>query len=286
MVKLNAKHPTLLLDEILHSIFFLGKLNDPEFYPESIVGNDDDVDMLKMLRKCFPRPFALYSSHLPKRSPFSCFLDMIVHLCERKDDEKEIIKRLQDFISQLEYSKSKALVSSTICVSQSNNPKSVKYYGVSMSTSGCYPGRIMVAASCLSSWDSNVADAVMTYYPTKTKKQDFDGTIKLPQHVRCQAFNLHLGREKPPCRSCGNLFGLETSETTQSDYGNCAEAESLSDLLKDVENVREQVRPTSKTCTDENRETVKKSVLTQLKRLLRDLKFKWDNDENFYDPRV
>ncbi|XP_037651994.1 uncharacterized protein LOC119503977 [Sebastes umbrosus] len=284
MVKLNAKHPTLLMDEILHSIFFLGKLNDPEFSPERMARNDDDVDMLKMLRDCFPRPFALYSSHLPKRSPFSCVLDMIVHLCGRKDDEKEIIKRLQDFISQLEPGESKVLVSSTICVSQRNIPKSVKYYGVSMSTSGPYPGRIMIAASCLSSWDSNVADAVMTYYPNKTKKPYFDGTIKLQQHVRCQAFNLRLGREKPPCRSCENLFGLETSETNQSDYGNCAEAESLSNLLKYVEKVREQVRPTSETCTDKNRETVKKSVLTELKRLLRELKFKWDNE--FYDPRV
>ncbi|XP_074470329.1 uncharacterized protein LOC141754847 [Sebastes fasciatus] len=265
MVKLNAKHPTLLMDEILHSIFFLGKLYDPEFKPESIVSDENEIS--EMLKDHYPRPFNLYSSEVPKRSPFSCVLDMIVHLYGQKNDENEIIKRLQDFISQLEPGKSDGLVSSTICVSQRNS-ESVRYYGVSMSTSGRDPGRIMVAASCLSSWDSKVADAVMTYKSNKTKRKYFDGTIKLPKHVRCQAFNLSDGEVKSPCSSCGNLFGLKTSKTKWSAYGNCAEAESLSNLLKNDETVREQVRPTSDTCTDENRETVKKSVLTELKSLL------------------
>ncbi|XP_037651981.1 uncharacterized protein LOC119503971 [Sebastes umbrosus] len=280
MVKLNATHPTLLMDEFLHSIFFLGKLNDPKFIPESLVSNDKEIS--KML-KDFPRPFALYSSHLPKRSPFSCVLDMIVHLYG-ENDEKEIRKRLQDFVSELKKGGSNGLFSSTICVSQSDIPKGTRYYGVSMSTSGCNPRRIMIAASCLSSWDSKVADAVMTYYPNKTKNPDFDGTIKLPQHVRCQAYDICPIKEKPPCKSCGNLFGLGTSEKKEWPYGNCAEAESLSNLLKDDERVREQVQPTSETCTDKNREKVKKSVLTELKRLL-GKKSKWKNT-NFYDPRV
>ncbi|XP_037651996.1 uncharacterized protein LOC119503978 [Sebastes umbrosus] len=280
MVKLTVKHPTPLLDEILHSIFFLGKLDDPEFSPESLVSNDKEISETL---KDFPRPFELYSSQVPKRSPFSCVLDMIVHLYG-ENDEKEIRKRLQDFVSELKKGGSNGLFSSTICVSQRNNQESVRYYGVSMSTTGRNPGRIMVAASCLSSWDSYVADAVMTYYPNKTKKPDFDGTIKLPQHVRCQAFNLSDGEVKPLCKSCRNLFGFERSVEKEWAYGNCAEVESLSNLLKAVEEVRKQVRQTSEKCPDENRETVKESVLTELKRLLRYLKFEWDNE--FYDPRV
>ncbi|XP_029298703.1 uncharacterized protein LOC115015488 isoform X5 [Cottoperca gobio] len=40
MLELNnpnpSTHTTLLVDEILHSIFFLGKLNDPTFSPQNI----------------------------------------------------------------------------------------------------------------------------------------------------------------------------------------------------------------------------------------------------------
>ncbi|XP_037651997.1 uncharacterized protein LOC119503979 [Sebastes umbrosus] len=275
MVTLTVEHPTLLLDEILHSIFFFGKLDDPEFSPESLV--NDDKELREMLKDHYPRPFDLYSSQVPKRSPFSCVLDMIVHLHGQKNDEKEIIKTLQDFIKKLEKDGSNGLVPSTICVSQSNIPESVKYYGVSMSSLGLKPGRIMVAASCLSSWDSKVADAVMTYKQNKKKNLDFDGTVKLQPYVRCQAFSIRDGTEKPPCKSCGNLFGLETNEKKEWAYGNCAEAESLSNLLKNDEQVREQVQPTSETCTDVNREKVKESVLKELKSFLGVI---------FYDPRV
>ena len=60
--------------QILHSIFFLGKINDPQHPPESIV---TDAEMLENLKNTYPRPFDHYSSQLPKRSPFSCVLDMV-----------------------------------------------------------------------------------------------------------------------------------------------------------------------------------------------------------------
>ncbi|XP_070777934.1 uncharacterized protein [Enoplosus armatus] len=272
------EHPSVLVDEILHSIFFLGKINNPPFSPQSIV---TDNDMLNKLKGRYPQPFVLYSSQLPKRSPISCVLDMIVRLMGQKNED-EIIKRMQELILQLKKDEATDLVSSTICVSQKNK-NSVRYYGVSMSTSGPVPGRIIVAASCLSAWDSYVAGAVMTYFPKKSKKPYFDGTIKLPEQVRCQAFSLTNGQPMPPCRSCGNLFGLTTSETKEWAYGNCAEPESVSNLLKIEKEVREQARPTSATYTDVNRKKAEESVWKELMGFLNMLKFKWD--KHFYTPQ-
>uniref|UniRef100_A0A3B5A4E0 Uncharacterized protein n=1 Tax=Stegastes partitus TaxID=144197 RepID=A0A3B5A4E0_9TELE len=83
-----------------------------------------------------------------------------------------------------------------------------------MSTSGANAGKIVIAASSCSTWDDYVAGAVMTYYPVMSKKEYFDGTIKIPDYVRCQAFNLKSGGKMNPCKSCGNLFGLTGLEDT------------------------------------------------------------------------
>ncbi|XP_035849168.1 uncharacterized protein LOC116041279 isoform X4 [Sander lucioperca] len=290
-----SKYTAGLMDEFLHSIFFLGKINKPPFSPEDILSDDE---MLNALKGRYPQPFELYSSQLPRRSPFSCVLDMIVHRTRSRDQqgkiqeeeiETEIIKRLQDLICPLKEgkrkNKKKPLVPSSICVSHSiKTPNAVRYYGVSMSTIGPNPGKILIAASCLSSWDSSVAGAVMTYYPNKVKREYFDGTIILPeQHVRCQAFNLFEKREKPPCRSCGNLFGLTTKENIEWPYGNCAEAESVSNLLRNVEEVRKQAAPSSETCTEEKRQKAAECVRKELEGFVRTERFKWKGQ--FYTPQ-
>ena len=199
-----------------------------------------------------------------------------------QQNENEIINKLQEFIDERLHGNQ--LVSSTICVSQRNNEEdSVRCYGVSMSTSGRNPGRIIVAASCLNNWDSYVADAVMTYYPSRAKKTYFDGTIRLPKRVRCQTISLRRGTLMAPCRSCANMFGLTTNVEQAWAYGHCAEAESVSNLLKTDEGVREQVEQPSETCTPANRQRAKASVRTELRRCLGEVGFQWNN--HFYNPQ-
>ncbi|KAI9522055.1 hypothetical protein NQZ68_040171 [Dissostichus eleginoides] len=284
MMELNdssENQATLLVDEILHSIFFLGMINTPPFSPEDIF---TDSELLDELRHCYPLPFEHYSSQLPRRTPFSCVLDMIVFL-KGRENEEEIKQKLQELIRELHLEKTEPLVSSTICVSRNTeNPNSEKYYGVSMSTSGRDPGRIMVAASCLpGSWDSYVAGAVMTFNPKKGMKSYFDGTIKLPQPVTCKAYSLHGGgAPMRPCQSCGNLFGLGGNDKALYAYGNCAEVESVSNLFKNDTEVREQARPTSRLFTPENRRKAEKSVREDLRNLLNRLHF--PRDYHFYIP--
>ncbi|XP_026205375.1 uncharacterized protein LOC113155080 [Anabas testudineus] len=282
-----------LVEEMLHGIFFLGEINRIPYSPEMIFGSD--VVMLQNLKQSYPDPFEFYLSQLPKRSPFSCVLDMVVYLAEEWN-ENLIKHMLQNINRQTQTNtndlNTKHLISSTACVSvceeengeengkkacvSQKDKKPVRYYGVSMSTSGGDAGQIVIAASCLSYWDNYVADAVMTYYPRQVKKKYFDGTIKLPQ-VRCKAFSISDGVEMSPCRSCQNLFGLRNYTADRSvpgkwAYGNCAEAESLSNLLKNESGIKEQVRPTSATYTDENRKKAKRHVLNNLRGVLGEIR--------------
>lgn len=110
-----------------------------------------------------------------------------------------------------------------------------------MSTKGPNAGKIMIAASCLSKWHKYVSGAVMTYYPNTVQKDYFDGTTEVPGNIRCEAFCLRDGARMKPCRSCKNLFGLNTEDLREWPYGNCAEAESLSNLLENEREVETRV---------------------------------------------
>lgn len=67
----NTKTISLCV-QILHSLFFLGKINPFPFTPEKILGNrKNEVIAL------FPELFQDGSPQLPRRSPFSCVLDMV-----------------------------------------------------------------------------------------------------------------------------------------------------------------------------------------------------------------
>ncbi|XP_033980957.1 uncharacterized protein LOC117478149 [Trematomus bernacchii] len=275
MMKLNVSSDNQtrqFVDEILHSIFFLGKINEPTISPERIVNDSEMYDRMKL---DYPLPFERYSSQIPRRSPFSCLLDMIVFL-EGRENENEIKQKLQEIIRDLKLHKGAPLVSSTICVSQ-KNPNSARYYGVSMSTSGKVSREIMIAASCLpDNWDSHVAGAVMSFNQDMNKKPYFDGTFKLPEHVTCKAYSLHgEGAPMQPCKSCVELFGLEGNGTTGYAHGNCAEVESVSNLFKNDAGVKEL-------CTPEHRRKAEESVREDLKILLKTSKL--TGDYHFYTP--
>ncbi|XP_078101599.1 uncharacterized protein LOC144514296 [Sander vitreus] len=138
MVLMCTTPTTLLVDEVLHSIFFLGKINTPIFPPEMILS---DAEVLNAFKEEYPRPFEKCSSEVPRRSPFSCVLDMVVNVTGR-DNEGAIKQRLQQFIDTLGGAiNKKPLVSRTICVSQSKSPGSVKYYGVSISADALEHGK-------------------------------------------------------------------------------------------------------------------------------------------------
>ncbi|KAL3983584.1 glutathione synthase [Sarotherodon galilaeus] len=271
----RSKH---LVDEILHSILFLGKINSIPFSPNEIIS---DGDILEALMAKYPRPFQFYLTQLPRRSPFSCVLDMIV-LLNSPANEEQIKESLRDLINDLA---PHFLVSSTICISQKSktDQSSKRYYGVSMSTNRRNPRTIVIAASCLSKWDEYVSGAVMTYYPNNVMKDYFDATIEVPGNIRCEAFSLSRDEQMSPCRSCHNLFGLNTEETTVWHYGNCAEAESLSKLLTSEEEVKNETHVHEHSA--ENRQRAEEEVRRALRNVLRMIHFNtWTGE--FYNPEM
>lgn len=279
MSNYTPEDTTALVDEILHSIFFLGTINKPPYTPEQIL----DVKFAET-KALYPNPFKCYSSQLPRRSPFSCVLDMIVHLTGHENEEgiKTTLQQLILYLKEDAKDSQKCLFSSAICISEAGQG-SVKHYGVSMSTSNKDARGIMVAVSCCHEWDEYVAGAVMTYFPnkkkikSKDKKKEINGTIRLPENVKCRAFSLLNGKEMPPCKSCATLFSLKTTENQEWPHGNCAEAESLSNLLKKEARVKDRVElQTPELWTAENKEVAKKTILTILKNLLKKTDFKWD----------
>ncbi|KAF6737118.1 hypothetical protein FQA47_019723 [Oryzias melastigma] len=273
MLELNNRtqqDTSMLVEEILHSVFFLGQIYSPSFSPRSLL----DDDMFDALEKEYPQPFQLYSTRLPRRSPFSCLLEMVVCFYGQ-ENEDQIRNKLKDVVHQMkEGSSSQILFSSTICISHTHN--SCRYYGVSMSTRGRSAGEILVAASCFSNWHRSVSDAVMTYYPDKQKKSYFSRNMQLPPDVKCEVFNISEGRPMDLCRSCSDLFGLDTTVKKRWGYGHCAEAESLSNLFKGEPRVIEQLKP-EVNANKGNRMKAKMRVLNHLKQQLKKFDtFKWD----------
>ncbi|XP_017276504.1 uncharacterized protein LOC108238735 isoform X2 [Kryptolebias marmoratus] len=284
-----------LVDEILYTIFFLGQILDLrgqlKFHPREIIDNDE---MYEALKERYKVPIQHFESQtrpkcpLPRRSPFSCVLDMFV-LREGPENETEIRSSLRRLVNTLEPD---FLVSTVICVSRSI--QSDNQYGVSMSTTGLNARKVVLAASCLSGyWNEYVADAVMTYYPVKeqrksdkSKKNYFDGTFRVPAGVSCQAYKISDERsdEMDPCLSCRNLFGLTGQSPKENIYGNCAEAESLSNLLNVDANLTRFIPPRHNTCTPENRDLARAAVEEMLRQTLNMVQFRRWNGE-YYNPQ-
>ncbi|KAK6323976.1 hypothetical protein J4Q44_G00063150 [Coregonus suidteri] len=268
MVELLPKGPKEFVDEMLQSIFFLGWINSPQYTPKDILG---DCEFMMMM---FPGPFESYKRKLPKWTPFSCVLDMVVSLFGPDKIQQKLSEIATDMLGEHKFT------SSTICISESEEC----YYGASMSCKGRKQGQIMIAVSCLCTWHYGVSNAVMTYKPDQKKRDDFDGTMQLPQNVKCQAFNVKSGKVMSPCDSCVDLFGLKTSaqsnkKTQRWIYGHCAEAESLSKLL--YKEIEIEVAPVEE---HKMREQVMKEVKTHLEANLRLSKFDWDS--SYYTPQL
>ncbi|XP_029976897.1 uncharacterized protein LOC115409760 [Salarias fasciatus] len=270
----RTRETKLLMDEMLHSIFFLMKICGVPFSPEEII---QDRTILQQLLSSYPEPFE-HLSQLPRRTPFSCVLDMVI-LMGNSENEAAVKASLQDITRSLD---AMFPVSTTICISQ-NTKNSTRHYGVSMSATGKNQRAIMIAASCFGPWDEYVAGAVMTFLPNEQRMMDtpeFNGAIILPAYIRCEAFDLRTDRIKPPCRSCGEMFGLPTIETHGWPHGNCAEAESVSNLLKHDSEVKRDVRIPSPIGTEEIRQIVQTDVGLKLQEILANSPYRitWTGD--------
>ncbi|KAB5517874.1 hypothetical protein PHYPO_G00172270 [Pangasianodon hypophthalmus] len=115
------------MDEMLHSIFFLGYIYDsPRLTPSDFFRSPETREQVM---KKFPRPFEKYRSHLPTRTPFSILLNMMETLyCTEEKIIEELLRLLKKlgFPNPLhkpgsKYEQYYTLESTVICVCYSDS---------------------------------------------------------------------------------------------------------------------------------------------------------------------
>lgn len=227
------------MTEMLHSIFFLGYIHEDRLHPKDFFPAKIPADYEKM-KLMFPEAFQQYSSHLPTRTPFSILLEMMQILYrteERIKKELELLLKSMNFPNPLNkggsnYEEYYTLESKAICVCYSDLD-SRKYYGASFCCRKGNAKTILIDLSCLKTWHEYVSHGVMSFHC----RASGDG-ITFPKEMKCRAFYRHWKEnvyiEKPPCGNCAKLFNLPNADTDKVEhpFGNCAETEGLSKLLK------------------------------------------------------
>ncbi|KAK6471011.1 hypothetical protein HHUSO_G29909 [Huso huso] len=236
-----------VMTEVLHCIFFLGHIYKNPVPPEIFFPTKE---LLQLSKELFPRAFQQYASHLPTRTPFSILLDLVSRMNGSTNSEAilnhlaQIKKALQDD-DQTENNYTLTATVITECYLKEEGQK--WFYGASLSCSGSVETRIMIALSCIQTWNDAVAHAV---WNAKKRKS----YIRFPKDVFCTAYKIDPKSDSyvmiAPCSKCYRIFtdvtfkppfsGERGSERFR--LGNCAETESLSHLLDAEENVRNETR--------------------------------------------
>ncbi|XP_041078307.1 uncharacterized protein LOC121296625 [Polyodon spathula] len=241
--------------EVLHCIFFLGhmrKIEPTDFFETN--------GLISKLQQMFPDPFEKYKTHLPTRTPFSIILDAIVHIKDNQHENK-VMDCLVAFLKDVKLSKHDpdtkhqnhyTLEATVICIchyEKTNIQRSNNFYGASLSCKGKVEQEVMIAVSCLETWNAAVAHAVSL--------ADNGGAIMLPKTVKCSAFKRNWRTDHyfgtPPCKKCITIFQGPSFKPCQYKtdkepkwpewpYGNCAETESLSKLLNAEPELYQQVK--------------------------------------------
>ncbi|XP_065144470.1 uncharacterized protein [Paramisgurnus dabryanus] len=244
VIKEYKKEQNLLkphVNEILHSIFFLGILY--HLTPNDFLS----VNTAESLNQIFPDPFKKYKSHLPKRTPFSVLLDIMVL---KYDTEERVMEELCSLLKELKFPQPLykpgnkmqnfyTLESTAICVCFNSHDPSKVYFGASL---GCRKKAksIMIYSSCINTWHDHVSNVVMAYSHQQQNGDDLKlwlPRLNFSQSMKCQAYLRDWSENKYieilPCLNCQRMFSLPGEEREQEfyPYGNCAETECLSKLL-------------------------------------------------------
>ncbi|XP_068120150.1 uncharacterized protein [Hyperolius riggenbachi] len=239
------------MQRLLHSIFFFGQIYEPQIKPEEFI---HDECSLKVYKNKFQEVFEKCQTHLACQSPYSILLEYMTTADDAKKPEP-LKQNLKDINNSLlrnnkenesvanDFSASVIAYSCARDTSISNDTD--WYYGASISYKDSVPRNIIISTSSLFVWDKAISYIVCC--------GDNGRGLTFPNNVQCCAYRFN-GKEWdyeliPPCIKCDKMFNvqyeLEYKETTDKQtwpYGNCAEVESLSNLLRSNENLRNDVK--------------------------------------------
>ncbi|KAK6477821.1 hypothetical protein HHUSO_G21434, partial [Huso huso] len=234
------------LNQLLHSIFFLGSIHILNIKPEEFFLQEEVESLKRILGLKFSEPSEKCNTHLPTRTPFSILLDAVVNISQNEEQVKNhlvnVFNNLKLKSSDNKYYNYYTLEATVICIThyeKANREKTDTFYGASLSCRGDLEKKLMIQLSCLKTWNYAVAYAV-------SFAQE-GGAVQFPSEVICRSFKRHWTERNyygvPPCKNCTSVFqnitfthrdkNNESAETNKPPwpYGNCAETESLSKLL-------------------------------------------------------
>ncbi|XP_077314952.1 uncharacterized protein LOC143935168 [Lithobates pipiens] len=280
----------LYMQRVYHAIFFFGYINDPQVKPEEFVCARE----WECIEKVFEKPLAEYKTHLPSQTPYSILLEYITKIYRGKRESilEELERRNQEFLVKF-YDDEKnqlrpkdfALSAAVISHSCVNDPDSVDTYGSSIAYKGKVPRMIMIAISTLLVWDKVIS------YEVRCGKSGHG--IQFPNNVCCYSykFDTTTQRYEPisPCTKCKKMYLAKfvpkfekTGKQEDWRYGNCAETESLSNLLHYNEDIRRTIHTYDINEEIVSRETIinrftnehKDKLQNEVKNLLGSSKFK------------
>ncbi|XP_077314951.1 uncharacterized protein LOC143935167 [Lithobates pipiens] len=252
------------LQRVYHAIFFFGHINNPQvnprdFFPANAWNNIQDT---------FQKPLAEYKTHLPSQTPYSILLEYITEFYDGKKESilEELEKRNKELLvnfykdekNQLQ-PKNFALSATVISHSCVSNPYSANAYGASIAYKGTVPRQLMIAISALLVWDKVIS------YEVRCKESGRG--IQFPHGVCGYSYKFNTSNNKykptPPCTKCYTSYIIKfdpkfvkTNKQEDWPHGNCAETESLSNLLRHNENIRNAVHT-----YDDNNEIVDRATI-------------------------
>lgn len=151
-----------------------------------------------------------------------------------------------------------ATVISHSCV---NKPYSANTYGASIAYKGIKPRQIMIAISALLVWDKVIS------YEVRCKESGRG--LQFPDEVCGYSYKFKTSNNKykpvSPCTKCYKSYivkfdpkHVKTGKPEDWPHGNCAETESLSNLLRYNENIRNAVHT-----YDNNKEIVNRKTIIE-----------------------
>lgn len=261
---------------MVHSILFVVHHNNIRH--NDLFDKDDET--YKTLTERHKGAINEYRDKLPKRTPFSCLLQLIVAICGKQ--KPEAVKKMMSDIIKQEQDQGKLLVGKVICITHSKNCSDYFTYGASIPWERGNPQNatlkdIWITLSCLCTWHPCVSLAVMTY--SKENKARFTAPLS-NLGADCSAFNdITFSEKVSACGTCCELFSLPSGDKHKYNLpGNCAETEAISEFYK-MKGC--QLDPAQHAFWSDLKQEKKQQLITMLKK-----GSDFDFETGFYKPRI
>ncbi|XP_072259519.1 uncharacterized protein [Pyxicephalus adspersus] len=267
--KATREEMFLYLQRVYHAIFFYGFINRPKVQPSDFIPSDS----WDKFKNVFPKPLQEYNTHLPCQTPYSILLEYIFAKCHNGNPDS-ILKELEKWNTELlnnvtddqgnqlpakDFSLSACVITHSCVKDSSGDNIQTTAFGSSIAYKGSVPRRIMIAISALFVWDK-----VISYEVNCAER---GRGIHLPKTVCCNSYKFETEslkyEETSPCVKCHKKYFVQfdpkymkTNKKEDWRHGNCAETESLSNLIHFNEQVKNAVFT-----TDENQKTLNREII-------------------------